>query len=126
MASHPKHAKLAPRLDKERAVAETIDARAELLAATSHERRCQLIEADLLSNFIALRPPPSAEQTWREMVRKENEAKLERIASGLPAIAPKTPTHNGSAIDCALANRPRNNRTGRPATAGFRPPVFKR
>jgi hypothetical protein len=105
--SHPKHAKVGPRLAFEKAMAETADARLELQAATAHHRRCELIEGDAMANWISVNKPPSQAEVHRAMLAKEQAAKLERVAKGLPPTAPTKPTHGSAAVDVAAAQRGR-------------------
>jgi hypothetical protein len=108
MSSHPKHAKLGPKLAYEKAQADLADAQVELQAATNNARRCELMEGEAMAALIAVMPPPSAEQVHREMIAKEQAAKMERVAAGLPANPPKAPTHGRSELDRLAAHRGKN------------------
>jgi hypothetical protein len=102
-----KDEKLCSRLDHEKAIAETADARVELLAATSHARRCQLIEGDVLAAWIAANPSPSQDAVFRDKVARENAARMERVEKGLPPELPTPPKIGKSPIDQAAFNRGR-------------------
>jgi|ERR1700736_533463 hypothetical protein len=108
MTSHPKHAKLGPKMAYEKASADLTDKQVALQAATNHYRRCVLMEGDAMASWISVNPPPSAEEVHRDLVAKEQAAKMERVAAGLPANPPKAPTHGRSELDRIAANRGKN------------------
>jgi hypothetical protein len=105
--SHPKHAKAGPKIAFEKAQAETIDARAELQAATVHARRCELSNGAALASWLAVNRPPTQDQVHRAMIAAEQAAKLERISKDLPLTPTAKPTHGNSPIDIAAAARGR-------------------
>jgi hypothetical protein len=126
MVSHPKHAKLGPKIEYEKAVADLADKRVELQAAKNHYRRCELMEGDAMASWISVNPPPSAEAVHRDLVAKGQARKLERIARGLPAEEPKAPTHGRTPLDQLFAGRAKGNLNRRQNNyPPVRPPMFK-
>jgi hypothetical protein len=108
MVSHPKHAKLRPEMEWKKAQADVADKQVELQAAKNHYRRCELMEGDAMANWISVNPPPSAEAVYRDKIAKEQAARIERIAAGLPAEPPKAPSHGRSELDRIAASRGKN------------------
>jgi hypothetical protein len=102
-----KDEKLGSRLAHEKAMAETADARVELIAATAHAHRCKLIEGDALSGWLAVNPSPSQDAVFREKVARENAARLERVEKGLPPEVRQAPQIGKSPLDQAAFNRGR-------------------
>jgi hypothetical protein len=126
MPSHPKHTKLGPKMDYEKAVADLADKRVELQAAKNQLRRCELIEGEAMAALLAVMPPPSAEQVHREMVAAEQARKLERVAAGLPADPPKPSTVGRTPLDQLFAGRAKGNMNRRQNSfPPVRPPMFK-
>lgn len=102
-----KETKLRLRVDHEKAMAETADARIELQAATAHARRCQLIEGNALAAWIAVNPSPSQDAVFRATVARENAARLERVEKGLPPEEPKVAKVGKAPVDQIAFNRGR-------------------
>jgi hypothetical protein len=107
--AHPKTARLGPALRLDNAEAALNSAQAELQAATSHLRSCELIEAEALSALIKATPGPTADEVHRKMLADDTARKLERVAQGLPVVEPRKPTHGNSPVDIAAASRPRTS-----------------
>jgi hypothetical protein len=126
MVSHPKHAKLGPKMEYEKAVADLADKRVELQAAKNHHRRCELMEGDAMAEWLRVNPAPSAEAVHRDLVAREQARKMERVAKGLPAEEPKAPTHGRTPLDQLFAARAKGNMNRRqnifPPVRG---PMFK-
>ncbi|SIO24681.1 hypothetical protein SAMN05443247_03118 [Bradyrhizobium erythrophlei] len=123
--AHPKIARksVAERLDK--AEANLTSANLELTASKAHLRSCELIEADALSAFIKACPaPPSADEIYRAHIKREQDAKLERVAKGLPPVEPKKIAAR-SPIDLAAAQRPRTSQA-MPTGTPLRSPIARR
>jgi hypothetical protein len=123
--SHAKHAILGPALRLDKAEANLTASQLELHAAKDHLRSCELIEADALSALIKVMPAPSQDEVFRELLAKEQAAKLARVSQGLPAVTPKVPTHGNSAVDIAAANRPRTS-AQQPTGSPLRSPIARR
>jgi hypothetical protein len=102
-----KDEKLRSRLEHEKAMAETADARVELLAATAHAARCKSIEGEALSAWMAVNPSPSQDAVLRDMLAKENAARMERVGKGLPPEERPAPKIGKSPLDQAAFNRGR-------------------
>jgi hypothetical protein len=94
-----KDQKLHARVAHEQAMAETADARIELQAATSHAHRCKLIEGDALSAWLGVNPSPSQDAVFRDLVARQNAARLERVEKGLPPEEVTVPKVGKSPID---------------------------
>jgi len=114
-ASHPKHAKLRPRREWEKAVAETIDARAELQAATAAHRRAEIAEGNALADFMSLCKPPSQLDVTRAHLARSQAERAKRAEAGLDPDARAVPVVNRSKIDQhALARGKAAARSGVP------------
>jgi hypothetical protein len=97
--SHPKHAVLRPRRNWEAAQAETIDARAELVAATNALRIAEKAEGSALADWLKLNPAPSADAVYRAHVAGQQAERAARVAAGLPPDTRTAPVINKSPID---------------------------
>jgi hypothetical protein len=104
---HAKIAKAGPKIALAKCEAETIDARAELQAATVHARRCEIIEGDCMASWISVNRPPSASDVHRKMLADDMARKLARVAEGKSPTEKPTPTHDQSPLGVAAFNRGR-------------------
>ena len=80
----------------------------EVSAARDALRTAEHLEAESHQCLIQLLPAPSAADVHRAMLESERDAKLQRVAEGQPAVAPKVITVR-SPIDLAAASRPRTS-----------------
>ncbi|MCU1340543.1 MAG: hypothetical protein JWO19_6124 [Bryobacterales bacterium] len=103
--SHSKIAHLRPKVNYEKAQAETADARAELQAASSALRTAEKMEGSALADWIKLNPAPSADEVTRQFLAGQQATRAARVEQGLDPDTRAVPVISKSPIDQFAAAR---------------------
>ncbi len=110
-AAHPKVPRKAAADRLNAAEANLTAASLEVSAAYNALRDAERIETAAHQVLIDAMPGPTADQVHRDMIAKEAERKLARIAEGKPAVEAR-PVTARSPLDLAAAQRPRTSAQG--------------